>query len=65
MGTMLENLIETIKKDALNLKELSDPKQKRKEASLLRQRVLSAEKLLLGDAKALKELQKIKDSLKN
>ena len=65
MGTMLENLIETIKKDALNLKELSDPKQKRKEASLLRQRVLSAEKLLLGDAKALKELQKIKDTLKN
>ncbi len=62
---MLENLIETIKKDALNLKELSDPKQKRKEASLLRQRVLSAEKLLLGDAKALKELQKVKDSLKN
>lgn len=62
---MLENLIETIKKDALNLKELSDPKQKRKEASLLRQRVLSAEKLLLGDAKTLKELQKIKDSLKN
>ncbi len=62
---MLENLIETIKKDFLSLEKISDPKQKRIESSLLRQRIDSAQKLLSGDTLGLSELEKIKNSLKN
>jgi hypothetical protein len=65
MGTMLENLIETINKDFLVLKEMSDPKQKRKEASLLRQRIDSAQKLLSSDKEKIKQLEEIKQKLKN
>lgn len=62
---MLENLIETIKKDFESLKELSDPKQKRKESSLLRQRIDSASKLLPEGSPGLSDLEKIKKALKS
>jgi hypothetical protein len=65
MGTMLENLIETINKDFLSLENLTDPKQKRKESSLLIQRIDSAQKLLMGDQDKISLLDQLKEKLRN
>ena len=65
MGTMLENLIETINKDFLSLENLTDPKQLRKEASMLIQRIDSAQKLLERDPEKVELLEILKQKLRN
>ena len=60
---MLENLIETISKDILALKDLANPKELRKETSLLKARIESALKLSQDDQIKTDELNKLKAKL--
>ena len=64
MGNLQDTLLETIEKDYLIIKDIDNPKDKRKESNLLLKRIETAKNLFLNKEEYLKRLSLIENEIK-